>query len=570
MADWDREQLGELLSAYMDGELDSEESQRVERLLQADPEARRLLEELRRSVSAVSSLPRHPAPDAIAEEVRLHIERSALLGETERPYTAAGARRGPALAFLATAAAVALIVVGWQVMTVQRGSIFDDVDSVVLAPEASPERAVREQKKTEPGGRGSKGPRAPATSPADKILEAATLEQKLKAGEGIACAKEHRFANEPVQLEVTVPDESQGEEVAARLVAYLKERGVPDLAGETEDMAARDTIGSFVHIGDPVGNSFDPKQRQVLVRVTREGLDGMLGEVERVTGRSDNVRLESPLGSCEGNSRVRFLISGLERAPAIALAQPPSDFYDAAEERDRELEEMSSKASPKSSADGTALLDEVAESLGIETGAADVADRRVSESSPTREPDTSTRVADASTAATGKGEPFPTRGVETEKKSAAKPLDRSAGTSRDKKGRLSLPYGSDDNVASGDVDDHDSGHYRGKAPDARSAAKRSSPSLLERRQTLVGRAKKKLEEAGQDRPAETEERSAVLAEVPAKGAVVPPVEAAPAFVPPANATYVTLVLRIDVAQPQRSDAAMREKKLTPPTKKSVE
>jgi len=538
MAEWDRQQLGELLSAYVDGELGSEESQQVERLLQKDPEAQRLLEELRRTVSAVSSLPRHPAPDAIAEDVQLHIERSALLDDTEQPQITAGARRGPALAFLAMAAALTLVVVGWQVMTVEKRSLFDDVNGpLTLAPAESPEVSLGEEEKAKHGGRGVKGPDAAPVSSADKILKVATLQQKLEAGEGLACAKKHRFANEPVQLQVTLPDQSRHEELAARLVAYLKERGVPDLADETEGVSDRDVIGSFVHIGDPVGNSFDSNQRQVLVRVTREDLYGMLGEVERVTGRSDNVRLESPLGSCEGNSRVRFLISGLERAPAIALAQPQAYFYDAAEEGDRELVGMASGSPREPSPGAPEVLEGVLDALGYDGVVTEAA------------------------------------GAGKDEASSAKSDDRLASAHVGKKGEIDLLAEGDDQVALQGVADQKRSRREGKRPAARRAMKRTRSSALDKRPSIVERARKKLEDADRNRPAETEEPAAALAEAPVHGPTTPPVDVVLTFAPPHSATYVTLVLRIDIGQPKRSEAAVHAKKSPPPKEvpgKSVE
>src|SRR3990170_1217954 len=88
MARLNPDQLGELLSAYIDRELDAAQTAQVERLLREDEAARRMLSELRRTVNAVASLPRHPAPASIASDVQTVLERSALLGDAPpaRPH----------------------------------------------------------------------------------------------------------------------------------------------------------------------------------------------------------------------------------------------------------------------------------------------------------------------------------------------------------------------------------------------------------------------------------------------------------------------------------------------------
>lgn len=72
----------EQLTAYLDGELSDADRLEVESLLQRDPEARRLLEELRRTSRLVASLPRGTAPAGLPGSVMARLERRELLGET--------------------------------------------------------------------------------------------------------------------------------------------------------------------------------------------------------------------------------------------------------------------------------------------------------------------------------------------------------------------------------------------------------------------------------------------------------------------------------------------------------
>lgn len=77
-----QENLEQLLSAYLDGELSEAQRRQVEaRLREDDGAARRLLEELRATVNAVQSLPHAQAPAELMSQMRTRLERQALLGE---------------------------------------------------------------------------------------------------------------------------------------------------------------------------------------------------------------------------------------------------------------------------------------------------------------------------------------------------------------------------------------------------------------------------------------------------------------------------------------------------------
>ena len=105
------EQL-EQLSAYLDGELTDAERAAVERLLAADPAARALLDELRRTAELVAGLPRAAAPPDFTENAVARLERAALLGETPPPVGTA--RRAGWPRGLALAASLALVATaGW-------------------------------------------------------------------------------------------------------------------------------------------------------------------------------------------------------------------------------------------------------------------------------------------------------------------------------------------------------------------------------------------------------------------------------------------------------------------------
>ncbi|MEN6405120.1 MAG: zf-HC2 domain-containing protein [Thermoguttaceae bacterium] len=73
----------ELLSAYLDGELNDAERAEIERRLATDPAARRLLEQLRSVSRAVQSLPREPLGESLTRQVIEEAERRR--EESDRP-----------------------------------------------------------------------------------------------------------------------------------------------------------------------------------------------------------------------------------------------------------------------------------------------------------------------------------------------------------------------------------------------------------------------------------------------------------------------------------------------------
>ncbi len=102
-----RGKLEEQLSAYLDGELSADQRAEVEAFLAEDEQARRLLDDLRRTVQLVQTLPRAKAGDELIDALRGRLERKALLGE---PATPAVTRRRPIHSYAARWAAVAAVL----------------------------------------------------------------------------------------------------------------------------------------------------------------------------------------------------------------------------------------------------------------------------------------------------------------------------------------------------------------------------------------------------------------------------------------------------------------------------
>lgn len=72
-------QSAELMSAYLDAELPAHEAEEFESMIADDPAARTELEELRKVMALVASLPDVEAPPDFAEKVTRRVRRKQLL-----------------------------------------------------------------------------------------------------------------------------------------------------------------------------------------------------------------------------------------------------------------------------------------------------------------------------------------------------------------------------------------------------------------------------------------------------------------------------------------------------------
>lgn len=147
MSPVNRDNLDELLSAYLDGELTETERAEVDALLKQDVSVRRRLEALQGTVELISALPRRSAPPSLMEDVMSRLERDELLEDlnTSRP------RRGwqrPWLSVLASAALVAICVSGaWYIFQAPARS--REHSSPAVAVHTSPATPVPERASSE-------------------------------------------------------------------------------------------------------------------------------------------------------------------------------------------------------------------------------------------------------------------------------------------------------------------------------------------------------------------------------------------------------------------------------------
>ncbi len=303
------EQLGERLSAYLDGELSTEDARAVEQLLHDDPDAHRMYEELQRTASLVAGLPKHRAPQTVADAVQARLERSELLGDVAPIDAVKTGRRSSLWGVLSMAAVLTLLVGGvWYMAGL--GSRDDDVARLALGPVASEKEigldasADAETASTRPGRdvlRKSRSPRRArakrkaddatvVSSRRDERLAKADFQKKLASGLPRSAIRTHQFSNEAVVLQLPVESEQECEALADRIVDYFARHDTTDLAKATAN-SGDDTSSGFMYRGKPNVNFPDDSDQQIIVRATRAQLDELMDEVNTATKSAQDVTL---------------------------------------------------------------------------------------------------------------------------------------------------------------------------------------------------------------------------------------------------------------------------------------
>ncbi|HNQ24816.1 MAG TPA: zf-HC2 domain-containing protein [Phycisphaerae bacterium] len=303
----DREdQLGELLGAYLDGELSPEERAQVERLLQQDATARQLLRDLERTAQAVGALPRHPAPPSLVQDIERQLERLELLGDIEEAAPVRGSKRGTLRGVLAVAAML-VIVAGGTLIVARLGpfgpggrdaqvamTTAEEGPSAGQAPTTRSSFAARPRGKSTPerladagsarretAGKGKRD--GTASAPESYGADVRTLAQKLDAGEPLATAvRTHSFATEPLRLKVSVGSEAERESLLQRLAMYCGDRNLPDLGRQLKQTpVATAEPGSFYLWGEAGTHFTDAGAREVLVHAPAAELADLVAQFER-------------------------------------------------------------------------------------------------------------------------------------------------------------------------------------------------------------------------------------------------------------------------------------------------
>ncbi|MFQ6049100.1 MAG: anti-sigma factor family protein, partial [Phycisphaerae bacterium] len=118
-----KEQLEELLSAYIDGECSNADRARLERAMAADPDLRSRLDQLRQTVRLVQSIEGEPAPEHLRQRILAQLERRSLLGDLPGRAVAPTPSRLLPRAGLAAAIFVLAVGAGWWIYRASTGRL---------------------------------------------------------------------------------------------------------------------------------------------------------------------------------------------------------------------------------------------------------------------------------------------------------------------------------------------------------------------------------------------------------------------------------------------------------------
>lgn len=295
-------QTTELLSAYVDGEVDPRQKVAIERLLQRDPQARALLADLRRNREILAGLPRHEAPASILTDIQAFTERAALLDDDDYHgipdrRTLRVFRRLIPLAMAASLGFAALA--GWYFYN-----------------------------NTLPGLKNrSVTPWADGFDAATTTLALAAdrpLEEKLAAGLPTELVQAHPFEAEPVRLAITVENESQKQAVLARLDADMFSNSIADIT-EPDSPAVRNQAAapqSFYVRGRAGVNHAAGAPTQRLLRAPASQVAVILNDLQGATAETQKVELQAgPLQVVGQQNAVDLLNAVSGENPEAAFAR---------------------------------------------------------------------------------------------------------------------------------------------------------------------------------------------------------------------------------------------------------
>jgi len=318
MSKLNREQLGELLSAYLDDEVMASEKALVERILKEDEHARRSLEDLRRTVGLLHGLPRHAAPDSIADDLRSRIERAELLGEaTERVRPPATTTRW-IMRRLALAAAVGLAVWGgWWTVQGRFGS--ESRRSGMIA-ENRRDRSLDFAEPTPVETRVVLDDRF-----ARNVSQGPSFVQKREGGADAVSLAKHKFEDEPVRLQLAARSEEERDKLAERLVQRLGREQVADLNTLKPLKDGNAALPENVYVkGKAQVNFLDSTQQQVLVQATPDRIEKLMDEIS-----SDQTAKNSVMNQLRSANAVVMTqnigqTARSQAQPAVGLPGPPA------------------------------------------------------------------------------------------------------------------------------------------------------------------------------------------------------------------------------------------------------
>lgn len=360
MSDMDRDQLGQLLSAHLDGELDDRERAFVDRLLESDDEVRAWYDSLRLTVTAVGAMPRHGAPSGMSDDVRELVERQALLGD-------GGAQRSSPrmrVPWLGITSAAAVFIAAALVGINQFGNWFGRTGVATQFAQGPTQRsapATLQNPVAEGSGKmahneSKKLAAATKSTKADESLEA-----KLEAGADREAVLAHHFSDESVVLTLALANKGSIDQTARRVTAYLAQAKISNVASDAVPAASLRSSPFYVQ-GRSGINYDDAGERQLLVRVPVAVLGKLVDQVTSGETPGEQVALKAGSLRFDGRAAVRDTFRQLEPKPTALAAKGQSQSVHA---RSRRREIRSPKKSGESSAKDQPFVSEVFKALGI-------------------------------------------------------------------------------------------------------------------------------------------------------------------------------------------------------------
>jgi hypothetical protein len=346
MTDVHYDQLGEQLSAYLDGELEAAQVREVEQLLLTDARAQAMFEALQETSGLVANLPRRAAPSTLVDEITSQLERQELLAAPEQHVVEPTTRPKRILArLLATAAMLCLVAYGtWTIVDLGEAKVGSSTSSTLAlndakdttgdAPAPAADAIARTKKKhlvrrdgtnRRIGADSADSAISGAAEAPPSVGSAATktftdqmpLETKLANGADLRVVEDHLFEVEPIQMRVVVRNEAEREAILNEVEQQFASRGAVD--AHTSASAARrgPAAGSSAATGRvmlrgvmgrntlPTG---DEEDAQVLLRVETDELYAMVSNFGHGTAVPTDVSLQAGPVQVRGLSQTQTMI----------------------------------------------------------------------------------------------------------------------------------------------------------------------------------------------------------------------------------------------------------------------
>lgn len=320
----ERDKIGEMLSAYLDGELTGEQAGAVEQLIAEDAEARALLIELREAVDGVRQLPRAVAPSSILNEIQERVERQELLGPPDQPVTLSRHQRRPLRSILATAAALVITVGGglWAINWLGK----DRGERQVATMRENDEQALRRQLESFP-----QQVRNEKSSPAASLGDANEREDslgigRLEADRDMGSVKPQSVVqSRPARMSTRGAPAGKGREartmddheIKLALKQLSNSKDGASAIGEAFGRVSRDEFDKETSANPQEEKS--PAKADVEVRGRRSsGFDSRTATLEQKLANDLTVGalLDHPFAN--EPLRLEIRVAGAERVPAVA------------------------------------------------------------------------------------------------------------------------------------------------------------------------------------------------------------------------------------------------------------